>query len=195
MVLPFIVLLFSSLLFGSESEMMRSMKLGCEKQKMAVGCYHYANLLIKNGNESLANKYFEKGCKLGNSSACSKERWKVAPIVKTETTMKSPGVELKVAVTTTEKGLNIDNQVRERYKDLLLKCEKSENKFNHPIIPNFVIVETIHGLVDGKCKYTQTMPNNGLMSCLFDETERKSFAQDPNFLSELMGKACEISGY
>ena len=214
MVLPITFFLFSSLLFGSESELMRSMKLGCEKQKLAIGCYHYANLLIKNGNESLANKFFEKGCKLGNSSACSKERWKFAPIqppaevvtkktefkekdvemVKTETVMKTPDLEVKLSMTSTKEELDNKIQERKNFTDSVLKCEKNEFKFKHPIVPNFFGVETIHGMVEGKCKYTQTMPNNGLMSCLFDETERSKFVNDRAFVSQLTD-LCEISGY
>jgi hypothetical protein len=191
------------------------MKLGCEKQKMAIGCYHYANLLIKNGHESLANKFFEKGCKLGNRSACSKERWKVAPIqsptevvtkktefkekdvemVKTETMIKASDVNIKIAMTTTKEEFNNQNQTRQKFTDLFLKCEKAENKLKHPIIPDFVVVETVHGMIDGKCKYTQTMPNNGLMTCLLNESEKKSFAKDPSSLGDLMDKVCDISGY
>ena len=63
----FLLLLFistASVVAVEETEGMRAMRLGCEKQKLGLGCTNYANFLIKNGRESEADAYFEKGCKL-----------------------------------------------------------------------------------------------------------------------------------
>jgi hypothetical protein len=70
-----IIFLVSTSIFASESELVSTMKIGCEKQKSAIGCYNYANFLIKQGDNNLADKYFDKGCKLGNKSSCRKEVW------------------------------------------------------------------------------------------------------------------------
>ena len=70
-----ITLLFLTNIFASESEALRAMRLGCDRQKVALGCYNYANLLIQKDEKNLAEKYFDKGCKLGNSSSCDKKTW------------------------------------------------------------------------------------------------------------------------
>lgn len=60
------------------------MRLGCDKQKLGLGCTNYANFLIKNDRESEADAYFEKGCKLGNQDGCDKKRWAVKEVVSPE---------------------------------------------------------------------------------------------------------------
>ena len=58
-------------------------------------------------------------------------------------------------------------------------------------------METFVGLENGKCKYTQSMPNDGLMSCAFDESQRQALAQDQNKMKEYGTNTdiCEITGY
>ena len=80
----FLVLLFvitASVVAVEETEGMRAMRLGCEKQKLGLGCTNYANFLIKNGRESEADAYFEKGCKLGHQDGCDKKKWAVKEVV------------------------------------------------------------------------------------------------------------------
>jgi hypothetical protein len=60
------------------------MRLGCEKQKLGLGCTNYANFLIKNGRASEADAYFEKGCKLGNQDGCDKKTWPVKEVIAPE---------------------------------------------------------------------------------------------------------------
>ncbi len=74
--LGFIICLISAIAFAYEdSEGMRAMRLGCEKQKLGLGCTNYANFLIKNGRESEADAYFDKAFKLGHQEGCDKKRW------------------------------------------------------------------------------------------------------------------------
>lgn len=76
--MPLILLLaiVSTFSFASEeTEALRAVRLGCDKQKVALGCYHYANFLLKAGDSSAADSYFEKGCGLGHEPSCKKEAW------------------------------------------------------------------------------------------------------------------------
>lgn len=71
----FLIISGSNVLAFEETEGMRSMRLGCEKQKLGLGCHNYANFLIKNDRETEADAYFEKGCKLAHQESCEKKRW------------------------------------------------------------------------------------------------------------------------
>lgn len=80
--MPLILLLtlFSAFSFASEeTEALRAVRLGCDKQKVALGCYNYANFLLKSGDSSAADSYFEKGCGLGHEPSCKKEEWETKP--------------------------------------------------------------------------------------------------------------------
>jgi len=70
-----IVILLSVPIYAQESEALHAMKLGCEKGKSSIGCYHYANLLIRNGKESEASEVFKKACQLGHKPSCDEEKW------------------------------------------------------------------------------------------------------------------------
>ncbi len=60
---------------NEESEASKAMRLSCEKQKVALGCYNYANMLSRSGKEDEVDKYYEMGCKLDHSPSCKKEKW------------------------------------------------------------------------------------------------------------------------
>ena len=77
-----ILLLLSVPIYAQESEALHAMKLGCEKGKSAIGCYHYANLLIRNQKESEASEIFKKSCQLGYKPACDEEKWESLQVKK-----------------------------------------------------------------------------------------------------------------
>ena len=58
-----------------ESEALRALRLACEKQRVGLGCFNYANLLIRNNKPESSDKYFEKGCALNHTPSCQKEKW------------------------------------------------------------------------------------------------------------------------
>lgn len=70
-----ILILLSVPIYAQESEALHAMKLGCEKGKSAIGCYHYANLLIRHQKESEASEVFKKACQMGHKPACDEEKW------------------------------------------------------------------------------------------------------------------------
>lgn len=53
----------------------------------------------------------------------------------------------------------------------LKNCEKFTTHTPHPFIKTFSIKHTIHGFVGDKCKYTQTMPGDGLMECMYSKSQ------------------------
>ena len=71
----FLFLSFPLLAQNEESEALKAMRLSCEKQKVALGCFNYANMLLRIEKSDEADKYFEMGCKLNYSPSCSKDKW------------------------------------------------------------------------------------------------------------------------
>lgn len=73
-----------------ESEALSAMRLGCMKHGVALGCYNYANMLVRSEKETEAEKYFERGCKLKHEGSCQKQKWDIPDRVKTATTEVTP---------------------------------------------------------------------------------------------------------
>ena len=71
----FLFLSFPLFAQNEESEALKAMRLSCEKQKVGLGCFNYANMLLRLDKSDEADKYFEMGCKLEHSPSCSKEKW------------------------------------------------------------------------------------------------------------------------
>lgn len=81
-----LIALISFNLFAQEeeSEALRAMRISCEKHKVGLGCFNYANMLIRAENNELANKFFELGCKQDHSPSCKKEKWVIPDVVITK---------------------------------------------------------------------------------------------------------------
>lgn len=68
-----------------ETEALSAMRLGCMKHGVALGCYNYANMLVRSEKSDEAEKYFERGCKLKHEGSCQRQKWDIPDRVKTET--------------------------------------------------------------------------------------------------------------
>lgn len=68
------IFIFSLAHAEEESEALRALRLSC-RQHVALGCYNYANMMLKRDLREEADKYFELGCKLEHSDSCSKKAW------------------------------------------------------------------------------------------------------------------------
>lgn len=68
-----------------ESEALSAMRLGCNKHGVALGCFNYANMLVREEKQDEAEKYFEKGCKLKHEGSCQQQKWDIPDRVKTAT--------------------------------------------------------------------------------------------------------------
>lgn len=66
-----------------ETEALSAMRLGCMKSGVALGCYNYANMLVRSDKAEEAEKYFEKGCKLKHEGSCQKQKWDIPERVNT----------------------------------------------------------------------------------------------------------------
>lgn len=62
------------------------------------------------------------------------------------------------------------------FPDKLDLCETFSCEFEHPFTGE-MMERKIIGLVNGKCQYTEEMPNNGKMDCEYSESLRKAIAQ------------------
>lgn len=107
-----VLLLFSLNVFAQEeeSEALKALRLSCQ-QNVGLGCYNYANMLLKRDQQENANKYFEMGCKLEHSDSCVKKSWgsveSAAPVEtasQVETTSSEPDIS-STEVSTSEESL------------------------------------------------------------------------------------------
>ncbi len=62
------------------------------------------------------------------------------------------------------------------FADKLESCEVYTQKFIHPFTGESM-ERRIEGLVDGKCLYTEEMPNGGKLECRYSVESRKAVAQ------------------
>lgn len=82
----FLFILFAvPALAQEESEALSAMRLGCNKHGVALGCFNYANMLVREEKQDQADKYFERGCKLKHEGSCLKQKWDIPDRVKTAT--------------------------------------------------------------------------------------------------------------
>lgn len=78
------------------------------------------------------------------------------------------------------------------------KCKPYVYRAPHPLVKGFKIEFKVHGLEKGLCKFTQTLPDQGLQTCLFTEKHRKDLAERKAIaFEEYLGnkEVCPIAGY
>jgi hypothetical protein len=83
-----ILISFSLFAQDEESEALRTMRISCEKQKIGLACFNYANMLIRAKKDDSVDTYFEMGCKLDHSPSCKKEKWVIPDVIITRTPKK-----------------------------------------------------------------------------------------------------------
>ena len=187
-----------------ESEALKAARLGCDKQNQALGCYVYANWLIKIQENQKADTYFEKACKLNLQDGCDKKIWepKKDNDSTTKVTLKSEssrdGVTVKIEQNLTSKEFEQERDTSQKLVDAIKNCEDGfalEQK--HPMMKAFTIQHKVAQSGED-CVYTQTMPGNGLMNCKLNSEHRKRLAAGTKeTLAELTkdDSICSISGY
>ena len=79
---------FSLFAQDEESEALRTMRISCEKQKIGLACFNYANMLIRAKKDDSVDTYFEMGCKLDHSPSCKKEKWVIPDVAIVRTAKK-----------------------------------------------------------------------------------------------------------
>jgi hypothetical protein len=62
------------------------------------------------------------------------------------------------------------------FSDKLSSCTPYKTTFVHPFNGE-TLTKEVDGIVEGKCKYIEQMPNNGKMECNYTESERIAVAQ------------------
>lgn len=105
-----------------ESEYLRALRLSCEKQKVALGCFNYANALSRAEKDELAEKYYALGCKQEHAPSCKKEKWDLPEAEKpaTESAAKpaeepatGPAAEPEADIESVELDLDTGNTINE----------------------------------------------------------------------------------
>jgi hypothetical protein len=67
------------------------------------------------------------------------------------------------------------------YLQALLDCKPFKKSYNVPLFDKVMIKmdREVHGLVNGKCKVTQTQPENNILTCFYNEAQRKEIFENP----------------
>lgn len=112
-------------------------------------------------------------------------------------TTEQPGMHSEVTITQTKEENERNGKAMVELMSAITECKPFQNSIPHPMIPGESVKSQVHGLAGDKCKFTQTMPNNGLLSCLFTGEQRSQIKKDAkNYNTFMMDeKVCQITGY
>ncbi len=109
-----------------------------------------------------------------------------------------PGGQVNISVTQSKDAHAASSKASNEVNDALSTCRPFQTSIPHPMMKDFTIKMQVHGISDGKCKFTQTMPNNGLQTCSFTEQQRNEIkVGGSGALQSLMQNesVCKITGY
>jgi TPR repeat protein len=174
------ILLTSLPLLAQDNEMRRIARESCEKKSNALNCYSYGKLLMEEQQEQEAKKYFAKSCALGNKQACEKDSL-------------PPQQELD-DIKTSAKSVQIKRPPK-NMREALQRCESFSRKFPHPMMNVFIVEESVLGELNGLCKYSYTLPFNGIIKCEFTAEQReRALSNVDHFLKQSHNDAsiCQI---
>lgn len=118
--------------------------------------------------------------------------------VKTTTKFKGPNMNGQISVTQTKEQAEAFKKTGEELVNAIGECNSYSSSLPHPMVKGETIKYNVGGTTDDKCKFTQTMPNNGLMTCLLTEAQRRDIKMKGQpALNSLMAdtKTCQLSGY
>lgn len=62
-----------------------------------------------------------------------------------------------------------------KLQEAVAACKPFELNAPHPLFEDFTIEYKVHGVEQGKCKFTQTMPAQEIQICRLTESQRKNF--------------------
>lgn len=109
-----------------------------------------------------------------------------------------PIMDAQISVTQTKEEQAKSDQHASVIGAAVVSCKPIKTTWSHPLVPDVTVAEEVVGMVGDKCKYTQSMPNNVLMACLFDDKIRQQIKQKGWFAmqQQIVGdeKTCQITG-
>ena len=118
--------------------------------------------------------------------------------VKTTTKTEGPGIKFETSITQNKEEASEMSKSMAEFSQALGECNPFKSFFKHPMMQDFTVKMEIHGMSEGKCKLTQTMPNNGLLTCFLTELQRNEVkSSSGKALEDFMQdeKTCTITGY
>ena len=71
---------------------------------------------------------------------------------------------------------NLNNIDPETFAGKLSSCTPYQSQFTHPFTDE-MMERKILGIVNGKCSYIESMPNNGKMECNYTDDQRTAAAR------------------
>ncbi len=142
------------------------------------------------------SKFTFRGCSESTTTAPAKTTRARNGI--TTTRSKGNGMNLSFSHNQTKEEYDKSTQSRQMVLNAIKSCTSYENHFRHPMMTDFMVTTKVHGLSGSLCKFTQTMPNNGMQTCNFTEQQRAALGTGgSSALDRLMMDAntCQITGY
>lgn len=118
--------------------------------------------------------------------------------VTTTTDTNTSGMQAHISITQTPEEAVATKEMGDGFSKAIGACTPFEKSMPHPMMSQFTVTMKVHGMKGGKCKFTQTLPNNGMHTCLVTDAQRKNIQEHG---AEAMQKVmmdntiCEISGY
>lgn len=123
-----------------------------------------------NGDKSSVS-YPKPGQEKVATVTTSKANGDVTTITKSE----SPGMNIKVSISQSAQEKASSSKVKEDFANAISKCDPFLGSVPSPMMPGQSEKLQVHGVVNGKCKFTQTIMVEGLITCLLSETQRVEF--------------------
>jgi hypothetical protein len=97
-----------------------------------------------------------------------------------------PGLTTNISVTQSKKELEQSSKDGEGFQPAVVDCSPYSFTTANPMIKGSTITMQVHGLVNGKCKLTQSMQQEVLLTCLLSEQQRAEFKMDKAALQKYM---------
>ena len=114
-------------------------------------------------------------CRSG--SECPKEKFRCNTQYRCETKALDPTSlpTLPSPTPTPTPTVTSEAKIRDAWVRAVIKCESYRQQSPNPAAAGTQITSEVHGLSAGKCRFTVTVPNVMVQTCLFSEAQRKDF--------------------
>ncbi len=112
----------------------------------------------------------------------------------------APGMSASISVTQTPSEQAAFLKAQTAMLNAVAACQPSTIPMAHPLVQGFIVNMKVYGMVDGKCKFTENMPNNGMLTCFFSDQQRNEIRKDMNNITTFQNfmvdkNTCKITGY
>lgn len=106
--------------------------------------------------------------------------------VTTRTISDGPGMKMDVSMEYSKEEMAAGAKDGAALRVAIGECRAHLASTPFPFIPGEMIKMQVHGLTDGKCKFTVAVPQAGVQTCLFSEQKRKEIVADQKAFESML---------